>query len=159
MGELAWPDEMGSWIWDGESLIWPGGTPENMEQSWGAVEIETDNHEMPEVHGKLIREAFVVEKVVSVDFRLSGLWLPNGDPAPNVGWGIAANYAHLQDVIGSPLTWTGPGVTTTVERADGVTIGGTVQGSVGPLGERRGPVNFVTVTVTVPDGALFATGS
>lgn len=157
---LVWPSEMGSWTWNGVSLIWAGGTPQNLEQMWTGPTLEQENHQQPGTDGLLPRDGFDGELQVSVDFHLSGLVLPNGDPAPNIGHGIAANYAELLARVGSPKTWpTRKGVETTVLRADGVTIGGLAQGTVSALGARLGSVGTATVSVTIPAGALEVTGS
>lgn len=151
---LYWPAEMGDWLWDGESMIWPGGAPDDLEQLWSAAPIDGENLLMPEGHGRLPRDWFIEEQQLDVRYLLSGLVLPDGEPASNPAEGIAANYAHLVDIVGSPLTWTGSTVETIVTRSDGATLTGDVQGFVSRLGAREGSVCRCSVTVVIPAGAL-----
>lgn len=155
---LPWPTEMGTWTWNGQSLIWPGAQPLDLEQLWSSAETESDNLEMPEVDGRLPRDVLVVEQEITVHYLLSGLRLPNGNTASNPAQGIAANYAQLVARVGKPSTWpTRKGVQTSVLRADGVTVSGLAQGYVTRLGDREGSACRCAVVVTIPAGELVVT--
>lgn len=157
---LAWPTDMGSWTWNGNDMVWAGGTPMTLEGLWARAEAEFFNHPQPGVDGELPRDGFLGPLVVPVDYQLSGLVLPNGDPAPSIGYGIDANYASLLERVGEPATWpTRSGVTTTVVTPQGVERTGLAQGTVSPLGVRQGSVAACVVTVTVPAGMLEVVGS
>ena len=150
---LVWPSEMGDWEWNEEPMIWPGGQPLNLEGLWAPQDIEFVNHPQPGVDGLLPRDAVLGELRADIDYLLSGLVLPDGSPAENVGAGIAANYAHLIEVVGSPATWpTRKGVTTTLQRSDGTTLEGLAQGKVSKLGARQGAHGTATVSVVAPQG-------
>lgn len=152
---LPWPTEMGTWTWNGQSLIWPGAQPQNLEQLWSGAQTQSDNLDMPEVDGRLPRDVLVVEQEITIRYLLSALRMPNGDPAPNPAAGIAANYAQLTTRVGGPSTWpTRKGVQTSVLRSDGVTLTGLAQGYVSRLGDREGSACRCAVVVTIPGGAL-----
>lgn len=157
---LFWPPEMGSWVWNGVSMIWPGGTPMNLEVLWARAEAELANHAQPGVDGLLERDSYRGQLVAPVDYLLSALVLPDGSPATNPGYAIDANYAELLDRVGEPATWpTRGGVDTAVVTPSGVSRTGRAQGVVSPLGARVGSVGTAVVTVTIPSGMLDVTGS
>lgn len=160
MSGLIWPPQMGSFVWGGQSLIWPGAQPLNIERLWVSAPIETNNLQQPGIGGRLPRDVLLEQLEVQIDYHLSGLVLPDGSPAPNVAWGIEANRSELVARVGTPSTWPTPrGVTASVLKADGVTISGLVQGAVSGLGERQGSVGTCVLSVTIPDGMLYSQGS
>lgn len=160
MGGLWWPAELGGWNIGAESMIWAGGKPLDVQKLWGAAPLEWDNHRHPEVDGRLPMDPFGEEAVHEIRFHLSGLWLPNGDPAPSTARGFQANYAELVRKVGNRTTWGGPTAASTLSMPDGSTRSAQIQAFVHPPGtDRLGTLMAAAVTVIIPAGQFEPAGS
>lgn len=156
---LLWPDEMGGIKFDGVSGVWDGGHPLNLEQAWSAAPLEFENHRHPGVDGSLPRRVMVGEGSFVLNYHLSCLCDPDGDPVANPALGAELNYEHLRDIVGTPSTWPGRTFTLRVQRPSGLWVVGEVQASVSELGVRQGSVVSCSVQVVVPAGELVLEGS
>ena len=79
-----------------------------------------------------------------------------GGTADNISAGFKANYDELRRRVGTPATWGGPSVTTTVVDPLDTTYTGQIQPRVLPIGRESGPVANTMVVVTIVGGELTA---
>jgi hypothetical protein len=152
---LTWDEDlMGSWLISANAMCGPGFGPRTLELLWTAPPLEIANQPLPGIRGDLARTPVMPSATHAITMRVAGGADQAGDPHPSIPHGIAANYAALCEAVGTPETWGGPTVGTTVARPDGVTLVGDIQAYVGPLSKESGGLALAIVTVTIPYGAL-----
>lgn len=151
------PAEMGTWTLGGQSMIWVGGAPLNLEVLYSAEQIEWDNVEQPGVDGELPRDPWVVPAEFEVWYHLSGTVLSDGTATSLKMAAFLSNYAKLRTLVGLPSTWGGSSVTSVITPQGGAPLTAEVQVSVSPwdheAAKASGSVMPCTVTVVVPKGA------
>lgn len=159
MGAWSWPTEMGGLSHDGESLIWGGAHPLDLQRLWDAPELEVDNHRHPGVDGSLPRRALIVERVVELKYLLNATVLADGTATDNPAAGAFSNHRELIERVGSPATWDGEATAITLTDPLGGQWTADVQMWVSPMGVERGGAVPVTLTIVNPSGVLVEVGS
>lgn len=151
------PAEMGTWTLGGQSMIWVGGAPLNLEVFEAAAPIQTDNVEEAGVQGRVIRDAWIEQAEHDVYYHLSATVMANGTPATSKMAAFRSNYNKLLTLVGNPTTWSGSGITSVYTPYGGSPKSAVVQASVSPwdhqVGKASGSVMPCVVTVIIPTGA------
>lgn len=150
-----WPAEMGGWEIDGQSMIWPGGQPTNLEVLYSTRPWGFENLEMPEVDEVLPRDPFGTSAEHDIEYDLDGLTMPDGSAPSSKLQAFRANYDHLVSLVGEK--WTGGYATSTLIPQHGQVLTAKIQAYVSPwqtvARRATGTTMPAVVTVVVLDGA------